>query len=50
MCKQSGESINHFLHHCEVAHALLSVVLTLFDVTFWRGRRFVIGVVSMVIF
>jgi hypothetical protein len=27
MCKQSGESINHILLHCEVARALWSVVL-----------------------
>jgi hypothetical protein len=33
MCKQSGEFINHLLLHCEVARALWSVVLTLFDVT-----------------
>ena len=33
MCKQSGESINHLLLHCEVARALWSVVLTLFNVT-----------------
>jgi hypothetical protein len=51
MCKQSGESINHLLLHCEVAHVLWSVILTLFDITWvmsggvadllvcWRGQR-----------
>jgi hypothetical protein len=50
MCKQSGESINHLLLHCEVAQALWSVVLTLFYFTWvmfggvadllmcWRGQ------------
>ena len=51
MCKQSGESINHLLLHCEAARALWSVVLTLFDITWvmsggvaalsvcWHGQR-----------
>jgi hypothetical protein len=33
MCKQSGESINHLLLHCEVVRALWSVLFTIFNVT-----------------
>jgi len=31
MCKKSGESIEHLLLHCEVAHDLWSYILTLFE-------------------
>ena len=51
MCKQSSESVNHLLLHCEVAQALWSVLFSLFDVTWvmsggvadllacWREQR-----------
>ena len=51
MCKKSGESINHFLLHCEVAIELWNMVCQLFGVTWvmpgrmkeclesWRGQR-----------
>jgi hypothetical protein len=51
MCKRSGESINHLLLHCEVAHTLWSVLFSLFGVKWvmngrvldpmacWKGQR-----------
>jgi hypothetical protein len=32
MCKKSGETIDHLLLHCEVAHDLWSHILTFFEV------------------
>jgi hypothetical protein len=51
MSKRSGESVDHFLLHCDVARALWSVLFSLFDVTWvmngrvidllacWKGQR-----------
>jgi hypothetical protein len=39
MCKKSGESIEHLLLHCEVAHNLWSYILTIFGVEWVMPRR-----------
>jgi hypothetical protein len=39
MCKKSGEFIDHFLFHCEVAHDLWSYILTLFGVEWIMSQR-----------
>jgi hypothetical protein len=50
-CKRSGESIDHLHLHCDVVHALWSVLFSLFDVKWvmngrvidllacWKGQR-----------
>jgi hypothetical protein len=51
MCKSSGESVDHLLLYCEVAHAIWSVLFSLFNVKWvmngrvidllscWKGQR-----------
>jgi len=39
MCKRSGESINHFLLHCEVARELWNAIFSLFGVECVMPRR-----------
>jgi hypothetical protein len=45
MCKKSGESIEHLLLHCEVAHDLWSYILTLFGVE-WVMPRMVLELLT----
>ena len=39
ICKWSGESIDHLLLHCDLAHALWSVLFSLFDVKWAMNGR-----------
>jgi hypothetical protein len=45
MCKKSGESIEHLLLHCKVAHNLWSNILTLFGVE-WVMPRMVMELLT----
>jgi hypothetical protein len=46
MCKKSGESIDHFLIHCEVARELWSFILHLCGVEWVIPRRVIDLLVS----
>jgi hypothetical protein len=39
MCKRSGKSIDHLLHHCEVTRELWVLIFHLFGVEWVMPRR-----------